>query len=349
MVRIAAKVLLTFVLLAGPSGFSQNDGDPQHETTPLFETRDPLPISIRASIRSLKRDTNDSTYLDGTLSFGSPGASDSVSMRLRARGNFRRTQCYFAPVKLKFRKKDVAGTVFDGHHELKLVLPCLMGSGADDLVLKEYLAYRIYEILSPYYYKTRPVRVTFNEIRGKREKTHELLGFLIEDHGTLARRYGGKRLRQTVAPQMQDEVHSATLNLFQYLIGHTDFSMRELHNIRLYYISERYVSIPYDFDMAGLVDAPYATVSNTQRLGGSIGSVRQRIYKGYRRPDSVMQEVRAQFLEKRAEVFELLESLEPLFRDGSDYGKTRNYLESGFEVLEDDRQFERHILGGMRD
>ncbi|MEJ2585128.1 MAG: hypothetical protein P8Z38_08790 [Robiginitalea sp.] len=316
----------------------------------FFSDQAPLKLSLTASVKSLKRETNDSTYLEGTLRF-TDGAQDmdSVDLRVRARGNFRRSQCYFAPLKLKFRKSDIRGTLFEGHQELKLVLPCLMGSQADDYVLKEYLAYKLFEVVSPYHYKTRLATIAFTELKGRRERTHELTGFLIEDHSTLAKRLDGKRIRRNMPPQMQDPRASVRNNLFQYGIGNTDFSLRLQHNQKLYYIDGKYISIPYDFDMAGLVNAPYATVSNVQSLSVQITHVTERAYKGYVRDSSLVQEVRREFLDARPGMIRELELLEPMFGDHRQYAEAAAYLEGFFDILADDRKFEREILRHMRE
>jgi hypothetical protein len=319
-------------------------------STDLFGSRSPLKLTLAASIKSLKRETSDSTYLEGTLGF-SQGEQlpDSVDLRVRARGDFRKSQCYFAPLKLEFRKSDIRGTLLEGHKELKLVLPCQIGSVSDDYVLKEYLAYKIFEVVSPYHYKTRLATIEFTELKGKRERTHELMGFLIEDHGTLAKRLDGKRFRRDMPPQMQDPYFSVVNNLFQYGIGNTDFSLRIQHNQRLYFIDGKYFSIPYDFDMSGLVNAPYATVSNAQTLKKPIYEVTDRGYKGYTRDPALVQQVRQEFLGAREEMMHELELLQPLFRDQRQYAEAASYLESFFDILGDDRKFEREILQQMRD
>jgi hypothetical protein len=319
-------------------------------STDLFGSQQPLKLSLAASIKSLKKETNDSTYLEGTLGFAQQDQLlDSVDLRVRARGDFRRTQCYFAPLKLEFRKSDIRGTLLEGHKELKLVLPCLIGSTTDDYVLKEYLAYKLFEVVSPYHYKTRLAAVEFTELKGKRERTHELTGFLIEDHGTLAKRLDGKRFRKNMPPQMQDPYYSVVNNLFQFGIGNTDFSLRIQHNQRLYYIDGKYFSIPYDFDMSGLVNAPYATVSNAQTLKKPIYEVTDRGYKGYSRDPALLQQVRGEFLAARQEMMHELELLKPLFKDQRQYEEAASYLESFFDILEDDFKFERDIIQQMRD
>lgn len=352
MIRLSLLCNLLVLMLASPYLYPQESDGVDHEvkSVQFFADQTPLPISLQASVKSLKQDTNDSTYLAGRLWFASPeGTTDSIDLKIRARGNFRRTQCYFAPLTLKFSKSDIEGTLFEGNKELKLVLPCQIGSTSDDYVLKEFLAYKLYEIFSPFNYQSRLVYLDFTELKGRREREHDLLGILLEDHGTLARRMDGNRVKRKMPPQMQDAEASIQNNLFQYAIGNTDFSIRRQHNQKLYYIQDRYVSIPYDFDMSGLVNAPYAKVSNTQTLDCDPLDVTDRCYKGYMRDTALVQQVRQQFLEAKPRAMETLESLQPYFKDDQQYKDAEAYLESFFDILANDRKFEREILSGMRE
>lgn len=67
--------------------------------------------------------------------------------------------------------------------------------------------------------------------------------------------------------------------VFQYMIGNTDWSVPYLHNIRI--IAFDSASIPsvvtYDFDHAGIVEAPYAFPP--EQLG--LTSTRERRFRGY--------------------------------------------------------------------
>ena len=148
---------------------------------------------------------------------------------------------------------------------------------------------------------------------------------------------------------MQDPYYSVVNNLFQFGIGNTDYSLRIQHNQRLYYIDGKYFSIPYDFDMSGLVNAPYATVSNTQTLDCQPFDVTDRCYKGYVRDPALVQQVRQKFLQARPSMMRELELLEPLFKERRQYEEAGAYLESFFDILGDDRKFEREILQQMRD
>ena len=331
--------------------FSSNALSQERQTapSPLFGSQEPLALSIRASIRELKGETNDSTYLHATLYYGPrESASDSVAIRMRARGHARRDICFYPPLALRFSEGDVRGTPFEGQKEVKLVMPCQAGAPYEDLVLRELLAYRLFEQVSPFYYKTRPIQLEFTEVRGNRERKRQYWAFLLEDHGALADRLNAQRVRRNVPPQMQDAVAGIRDNLFQFMIGNTDFSMRMQHNQRLYYIEEAYVSLPYDFDMSGLVNAPYAAVSNIQNLNANITEVTERLYKGYFRDTIQMQQVRQEFLAARPRMEQCISDLEPYFKDRLQWLEAREYIKSFFDILESDRLFERRILEHMR-
>lgn len=316
---------------------------------PLFLMEEPLELKFQFSGKELRRETNDSTYLKSTLWYKSGTAGwDTLQVKIRARGIFRRSQCYFTPIRIKFKKRRVKETLFADIKKTKVVLPCQLERGNDDLVVKEYLAYKLYEVLTPYHLKTKPVRITYIEEKGKRTREHQLTGFLIEDMDNLEDRTGGKEVKRPVHPRQQDAYHSVLQAFFQFMIGNTDYSTSKLHNEKLLYTDEKILPVPYDFDMSGLVNAPYATVSNTQRLPREIGSVTERAYKGYDRGADLREQVRTYFLEKETELLAVAENLQEDFEDPREYRGALDFLESFFEILRDDQQFERYFIKFLR-
>ena len=97
----------------------------------------------------------------------------------------------FSTSKNENQKGSTSWNFIDGIKALKLVLPCKIESENNDNILQEFIAYKIYENISPYHFKTRRVNVDFNEIRGK-NKNFQLKGFLIEDVKLVAKRHEGK-------------------------------------------------------------------------------------------------------------------------------------------------------------
>ncbi len=323
--------------------------DPSPEELPfLFREDTPLPIQLRYSNKSLKRETNDSTYLESMIWFSDGDLWDSVAVNLRARGNFRRKTCYFAPLKLKFKKSKSALTPFRGSEKLKMVLPCQLDRNTGDYVLREYLAYKLYESVSPFHFKTRLAEIKLLEDKGRREVDHEFFGFFIEDMDGLCERYGGQEIKRLIHPLQQDDLASAQNDLFEFMIANTDYSTEQQHNQNLLFVDKRIIPVPYDFDMSGLVNAPYAAVTNIQNLSGSISQVTDRIYKGYEREEALLQDVRRDFLSKRPEMLAELEQLEGYFQDPLQYREAYAFLESFFVILEDDKKFERQVLNRLR-
>ncbi len=67
--------------------------------------------------------------------------------------------------------------------------------------------------------------------------------------------------------------------VFQYMIGNTDWSVPYLQNIKLLSLkpNEFPYAVPYDFDHAGIVNAPYAGAAPELE----ISSILERVYRGY--------------------------------------------------------------------
>ena len=78
---------------------------------------------------------------------------------------------------MKIKKSNYKNTIFDGNKKMKLVLPCRTDDEKNDNILKEYLAYKVYELVSPYHFKTRRVNIEFTEPKGKKEKKYSLKVF----------------------------------------------------------------------------------------------------------------------------------------------------------------------------
>ncbi len=315
------------------------------ETTALFQSQQPLSIQLKFNIKNIKKNTNDSTYIASTLFYKNEDVLwDSIKIKMRARGNHRRANCYYVPLKLKLKKSLTKGTLFEGNKKLKVVLPCLPGKNNNDFVIKEYLAYKLYEIISPFHFKTRLINIDFIEERGQRLKKQELKGILIEDIDKVAKRLGGKEYKTFVHPLENDAVTSIQNNLFQFLIGNTDFSTRTQHNQKLLFVDKKFISIPYDFDMSGLVNPNYAAVSGIDNLPIKITEVTQRAYKGYKRDALLLQKVRQEFMSHKIQMFNTIDNLRESFSEPKQYLKAKQFMVGFFEILESDQKFNKNIV-----
>jgi hypothetical protein len=330
--------LLGFLALT--SAFAQVE----QKSDVLFQDQAPLKIKLSYSNDVMRLETDDTTFVETKMSYWSENKWNDIEVSLRARGNFRRSKCYFPPIKVKIKKSKAEGSLFEGNKNLKLVLPCLIRKEMNDNVIQEFIAYKFYEKISPYHFKTRRVDIEFLEISKKKTIVHQLKGFLIEDDKRVADRFEGKSYERYIHPKALDGLTSVQNTMFQYMIGNTDFSVAYQHNGKLLYIDKIIYPLPYDFDLCGLVDASYAIVNSN--LG--INSVTDRKYRGFKRDESLLQEVRSQILRKKSQFFQIIDDQKADFELPSEFESTKKYLTGYFDVLENDKEFEKNVIKQMR-
>ncbi len=346
------KISLLFFVAAGTIyGQQAPESGESAKVAPLFQSEEPLPVRLRYSDKDMRKDTNDSTYIMSTMGYQKPdGSWDSLEIRAHARGNWRRENCFLTPVMVKFKKKDVEGTVFEGQKEMKLVLPCRNNDLGQDYVIKEYMAYKIYEPISPFHFKTRRLAIEMTDEKGNKSKTYQVEGFLIEDIDEIAGRFEANKMKRNVHPLQQDDLTSVQNDFFQYLIGNTDFSSAYQHNEKLLFVKGRQaIPIPYDFDMCGLVNANYAVVSEIQGEVLALNSVTERLFRGFKRDPALFEQVRQQYRDQRGEIMRRVEALKSSFRNEKQYEEARNYVVSFFTVLDDPAKFQSEILNKARE
>jgi hypothetical protein len=245
---------------------------------------------------------------------------------------------------MKIKKDQSEGTVFEGNKTLKLVLPCKLEAENNDNILQEFIAYKIYEMISPFHFKTKRVNVDFNEIRGKKTKNFKLKGFLIEDDKRVAKRHEGKVFERFVHPMGMQHLTSVHNAFFQFLLGNTDFSVAYQHNGKLLFVNKEIIPLPYDFDMTGWVNPSYATVN--QSLG--IKSVRERVYRGFKREEQYFDQVREDFIAKKIELIDMVSSFKSEFSNPKEFENMFEFMNDFYEILEDDSKFDKRIVSQAR-
>jgi len=115
----------------------------------------------------------------------------------------------------------------------------------------------------------------------KRKKNADpFYGILLEDDKQMAKRNHCVLVKRDMLPmQNTDKDAFLKMAMFEYLIGNTDWSVEVQQNIRLLAKDSLGIPapVPYDFDHAGLVNAPYAQPAEELQMS----SVRERRYRGY--------------------------------------------------------------------
>jgi len=315
----------------------------------LFGGKDPLPIALSISIKEVRKSQQDSLYIANKLYYrDASGKHDSLKIGLKGRGNFRMRECYFPPLWIKFKNSETKGTLFEGNKKLKLVLPCNTDRGNNDLILKEWLCYKLYEEISPFAFKTRLVNIDLTEQRRKKEKMFQVKGILIEDIDRTAKRMATKSVEVArIDPRNLQDTNAFRFDLFQYLIANTDWSKAAQHNSKLIAWHSKFIAIPYDFDMSGVVDAPYSVVSMVGDEQLPIESVKDRYYRGYCRSPEITAYVRNEFLSKEKKLLSLPDELKDEL-SSREIAELKDYLREFFTVLKSDNKFNEQILEKCR-
>jgi hypothetical protein len=316
---------------------------------PLFESHEVLEIGINAPLTTLERTRPDEEYLDGNLTYrNADGLERTFDLKLQTRGKFRRQKrtCPFPPVRLNFRTQQVAGSVFDGQDKLKLVTHCnTRRDRYEQLVLREYLAYRILGAITDKSFGVRLLRITWVNDEDD-DESFTRYGFVIEDDDDVGKRIGMESMKfDKLGYSDLDQAHTSLVTVFQYLIGNTDYSLIRgpenddcCHNAVPFNDGQVVWPVPYDFDFSGLVDAPYADPSPQF----NIRSVKNRVYRGRCSDNELLPQSIAAFEARKPEIYAVVSALPEL--DDRNRKAVTQYLDSFYETIGDERKVERNLV-----
>jgi hypothetical protein len=315
----------------------------------LFTDDSILQVRIEAPLETLSRERPDDEYLDGSLSYTeADGRMQRFDVRLQTRGRFRRQRstCPFPPVRLNFKTGDLVGSLLEGQDKLKLVTHCnTRRDQFEQLVMREYLAYRILHSLTDLSFRTRLLHITYVDTENDNESITRY-GFVIEDDDDVGERIGMESLKTAKLNYSDvDQAHANLVTVFQYLIGNTDYSLIRgpadddcCHNAVPFSDGSLVWPVPYDFDFSGLVDAPYADPAPQF----NIRSVRTRVYRGRCSNNDILDETLDIFRAKKEEIYGLVSALPDL--DDRNRRQVTQYLDSFFRVAEDEKRIEREFV-----
>ncbi|TFH28176.1 MAG: hypothetical protein E4H10_01365 [Bacteroidia bacterium] len=256
----------------------------------IFEDPLPMEITLTLDLKLFQKEKYKGEYLPVMFHYRfNDTLTLEKSMRMKARGNFRRQYCSLPPFWLNIKKAGVQNQNLQDIDRIKVVTHCSGGKGSADNVLKEYLCYKVYNIISPVSFRVRLVKMHYIDT-GRKNKMTESWAFMIEPEELLARRHDALVVKKDDIPMAYTVPEEMDLvALFMYMVGNSDFSITGRHNAKLLgfpgFGSKGYTPVPYDFDYSGLVNASYAVPG--ENLG--IQSVRERYFLGLCREDQAYQ------------------------------------------------------------
>jgi hypothetical protein len=296
----------------------------------LFGDSSAMNITLTLDLKEYQRKKHEGKYLPARFTYQ---INDTLrlekEMRVKARGNFRRDYCQFAPFWLNIKKSGVENKYLKDTKKIKIVTHCGDSKSYRDLVLKEYLAYRIYNILSPVSFRVRLIDMTYVDTGRKGRITHTW-AFMIEPEELVAERHQALVFKKDdLSMRLMEPEAFDLMAMFMYMIGNPDYSVAGRHNVKILGLegfgATGYTPVPYDFDYSGLVNASYAIPGDN--LG--ISSVRERYFLGLCREDEAYLKAIQTLNDHREEILELVREFSYL--DERDRKEMILYLESYFK------------------
>ena len=340
--RKLSWLLYAFFAICSLQAFSQTA---RIDSVKIFTDDKPIEMTLTTDYKKLLADKLKMTVQPATVTFRFPDSSTYTgSVDINARGITRKESCTVPPILLNF--KNSSSDAMRSLHKVKMVCGCASGSSDEQLALKEFLTYKIYNLLTDMSFRVRLVHVTYEDSKGK-AKTYSQYGFLIEDVDAMAKRNKCKETEKIAFATESTQRDQMTLvALFQYMIGNTDWSVPNYHNIKLMTLKAEpnslpYV-IPYDFDYAGLVNAYYAVPAEELQLS----SVTERAYRGFARSMEELQETIKLFNDQKENINNLITNFEPLTSRSKK--EMTAYLEEFYKIINSKSSVETEFIKRAR-
>jgi len=313
------------------------------DTFQIFGPQEPLEITVSTDLKALWKNRLKEEYQQAHIIFNLWDTINiSREIRIKPRGEFRLQNCSNPPLWVNVKKTEEVFELLDGIKKLKLVVPCKGASSYQDYIFLEYLAYKLYNIITENSFQARLIKVNYLDSSGKK-KPGDAYTFIFESDKALAKRRECIRIEnERLSARSLDPETAAVFYLFQYMIGNTDWSVSGLHNMKLMKTIDvtrpNPIPVTFDFDYTGLVDATYAIPGDHV----SVETVTEREYMGYCLSQEYMDNAFDLFLDKESEILAEVENFD--FLSSNLKKKTLNYLDQFFDIVKDPKRRKRYII-----
>lgn len=306
----------------------------------LFDTDEPLRITLRGNLKPLLKDKSEQPKKQ-SMTLTCPAENDSCCLTFpveaKPRGHFRRLQgnCTYPPLQINFPGNNPAhqSSIFKNQKKMKWVMPC---RDAEYLV-REWLVYELYNLLTAKSFRARLAQITLESETG--EKTAEpFFAILLEEESQMTARNNMSPIQLKVKPKQTQQEDFLTMAVFQYMIGNTDWSTQYQQNIKLMTDEKRSAPtpVPYDFDHAGIVDAPYARPAPELQMR----SIRERRYRGFCMENmTAFEPILARFQALKPEFYRLYKDCALL--DEKYHSSTLQFLDAFYETIGDPKLWQK--------
>jgi hypothetical protein len=340
------RTLYTLLLLAGTfhSVLSAGQATPV-DSAHFFTEEKVISITLSSDLKKLMISKKEKDKQPASVTCQFPDSTVITEpIQVYARGNYRRQNCFMPSLMLDFKTKN--SPRLSPLHKLKLVCGCRPGKEYEQLVLKEYIIYKMYNLLTDMSFRVRLVYLNYEDIKD-RVKSYAQYGFLIEDMDALARRNECQELEKVkINSTLTNPAQMTLVDIFQYMIGNTDWSVPTYHNIKLMQPhgdrAARPYPVPYDFDFSGLVNASYAVPA--PEIGTQ--SVTERVYRGFAHSMDDIQNVLNVFRAKKDSLYNLINGFELIWPGTRK--EMINYLDDFYTMIKDEKEVKSVFIENVR-
>lgn len=344
------QILLLLVLFNSIHAYTQTDQlnatieDSVLFTPDFFDKEEPLRMELKFNIKEYKSKNNKSKIFPAKLSYY---IKDSIKITkvvsIEMRGISRQKLCDFPPFFIKLKNSGINRDHIAGEKKLKVVALCKNQTGYREYLIKEYLIYKLYNIITDNSFRVRLINITLID-EGRKNKSYNRIFFIIEPEELLAQRLNAIPIkRDEIGNKYTDPYNSDIMFMFQYMIGNTDFSISGRHNIKLIKFMDHkkplLIPIPYDFDFAGIINTEYA---RPPAFVDQIERVTDRYYMGVCRQYNDYLIVISYFKDHKIELYSYINSLE--FLPKKHKKRMINYLDEFYNLINNPKFIDKELM-----
>jgi hypothetical protein len=303
----------------------------------LFDSDEPLEITLEFDQKHFLEKIAKTETFDGTLKMRL-SETDSMDRKitLKYRGESRYVRCGYPPLEINFKKPVYLDSDSGRVKKIKLVHQCQRGSLHEEYIKREYLVYKLFNVLTDTSFRVRLLKINYIDSK-QVKKPVTSFGFFIEPKSLLAQRTNNLVLKSMNLTQR--EMIPGALDrvaIFNYMVSNWDWSVPGQHNVDIlkslsFSGSGLGIPVPFDFDLTGVVNADYAIPP--PEMG--IESNRIRVFSGICRSREVYHKELMMFLDKKDEFYSVINNY-PYLSNASKKDII-NFLDQFFDQLEKPR------------
>ena len=228
-----------------------------------------------------------------------------LPMKASVRSKSRRRYCDFPPLEFDFDKKVLENLNLIKQDKYKIVTHCLDIEAGELVLLKEFMVYQLYNILTPLSLRSKLVNIVY--IHSITDFRIEKKAILLESEKEFAQNNNGTLCNCMGTPADSiDAMQFETIAMLQYMIGNTDMDHLVERNIKFIKpeSGQRWLPVAYDFDFSTLVNAPYVHPEVKDK------TLIRRTYLGFPGNATYLDEVKALFNSKKEEIIDYIRNFD---------------------------------------